>query len=136
MRISDWSSDVCSSDLIADAGADAEAVDRPRGDFQLEAFAFRVAGIAERAERPEREETLHVGPVDIIARSAHRQPPVEHSGARADLVITQGFRAVFVGEDRGCRQPKRQKARHARAISARPTPTCHCFYTGSPPGSD
>src|SRR3546814_3234831 len=38
---------------IADAGADAEAVDRPRGDFQLEAFAFRVAGIAERAERSE-----------------------------------------------------------------------------------
>src|SRR3546814_20159887 len=87
MRISDWSSDVCSSDLIADAGADAEAVDRPRGDFQLEAFAFRVAGIAERAERPEREETLHVGPVDIIDRSAHRQPPVEQRGARADLVI-------------------------------------------------
>src|SRR3546814_8699344 len=69
---------------IADAGADAEAVDRPRGDFQLEAFAFRVAGIAERAELPEREETLHVGPVDIIDRSAHRQPPVEQRGARSE----------------------------------------------------
>src|SRR3546814_15070010 len=57
MRISDWSSDVCSSDLLAvaqdrmlaqaEAGADAGAVDRRLEQRLAQAVAFRIVVVGE-----------------------------------------------------------------------------------------
>src|SRR3546814_9647814 len=43
MRISDWSSDVCSSDLVAQIGS---SVDSPLFDFVLKQNPFRVGKMA------------------------------------------------------------------------------------------
>src|SRR3546814_4976553 len=48
------------------------------------------------------------------------------------LVIPQGFRAEFVGEAGRWRQPERQKARPARAITARRTRIEHGVFRRPP----
>src|SRR3546814_14618400 len=52
MRISDWSSDVCSSDLIGIIGADGERIDRAQrdADFDAAGAGTRDIGIGERAQ--------------------------------------------------------------------------------------
>src|SRR3546814_11695142 len=57
MRISDWSSDVCSSDLVADAGAGAHHLDVAGGGAAL--IAHRIL-VADRA-RANIGDDLHVG---------------------------------------------------------------------------
>src|SRR3546814_19573881 len=61
MRISDWSSDVCSSDLVAEAFADAA------GQLQLDAAGAGLLRVLHREETPPggRAVDLRILPVDV-----------------------------------------------------------------------
>src|SRR3546814_18851135 len=84
MRISDWSSDVCSSDLLVDRGVVDEAHAEAGGQLgqrsgELEAVTGLVAGQAQAAD----EFLRHAG-----QRRFHRDAagPVEHGIAEPELV--------------------------------------------------
>src|SRR3546814_10066597 len=76
MRISDWSSDVCSSDLFADRGAVAELGDRLAAVFEAEAFGDARADLA---LFPQLEQPRDIGAVahrlarDEIGRASCRE---------------------------------------------------------------
>src|SRR3546814_12919446 len=81
MRISDWSSDVCSSDLALDARETVEA----RGDL--------VVGNAHvQRHRDRSERVLH------IVASRHRQVDARNRAAIAIAVAHHDAEAVTVGE--------------------------------------
>src|SRR3546814_9826126 len=66
MRISDWSSDVCSSDLVARAGEGYGVRLWPRPDAEIRAFADR-RGLSGEIRLPERAER---SPVEILGPRA------------------------------------------------------------------
>src|SRR3546814_16614187 len=74
MRISDWSSDVCSSDLLA-----AVVVDREAGQHEVTDFAAALAGRSVEDQRPARGDGIvellfiqcgHPGGVDVARSQA------------------------------------------------------------------
>src|SRR3546814_13171601 len=77
MRISDWSSDVCSSDLVR---ADDEHVAR---QLRIPARDFRCHRLA-RPQRAGELRRMHADhQLDVVASGEvpdRREPPVEHSG--------------------------------------------------------
>src|SRR3546814_7847172 len=87
MRISDWSSDVCSSDLALDPAIDRRMVDRNaafRQHFLKVAIADRIATIP--AHRPQDHITLEMAPLEIRHRSVR---PISAKHAQASRFLQQ-----------------------------------------------
>src|SRR3546814_7903452 len=82
MRISDWSSDVCSSDLGGERGRAGPAVALP-----MKPYPLRVADRGRLALAPE---SAHLGPIvqmgvgDDRARGLDELPMPEHIGQRSE----------------------------------------------------
>src|SRR3546814_11129957 len=93
MRISDWSSDVCSSDL------------------EFEAVALRLAAIGIEAEAVDDGEQLNIGPVDVKGRGVDREAPV--GGLRLDPRFIADQRIRAIGLRRAGRDARRQQIRTA-----------------------
>src|SRR3546814_15741124 len=85
MRISDWSSDVCSSDLVADeSGGDRMTGDEPHQQARRRTAVAHVEGFA-RLEQPADADALDA-PFAVVAafdRRPHRAP---RSGRRAPIM--------------------------------------------------
>src|SRR3546814_20353375 len=87
MRISDWSSDVCSSDLLDARHLDGQPLARPaeahelRGDAELDAAVERRVAAAERDLAPADAGAV---PVDLAGQHVHAR--------RADEVADEGVR--------------------------------------------
>src|SRR3546814_13602695 len=102
MRISDWSSDVCSSDLL-DADHLAVIFDADRHNFRNEIYP------AYKAQRPEAPEDL-VPQFPLIreATRAFNVPCIEKEGFEADDLIAtyarlaseRGWRVTIVSSDK------------------------------------
>src|SRR3546814_7792425 len=80
MRISDWSSDVCASDLDRNAAF--------RQHFLKVAIADRIATIP--AHRPQDHITLEMAPLEIRHRSVR---PISAKHAQASRFLQQSLRA-------------------------------------------
>src|SRR3546814_6296181 len=109
MRISDWSSDVCSSDLITPGPAHAVAVEIGRGDAAaarieaaaLEAFRIgrveQVIGRGLEADRRARGEAAeHRAAAEIGERLDHKRGAAEFGRGAADLVLLDDMRLALV----------------------------------------
>src|SRR3546814_9899267 len=92
MRISDWSSDVCSADLALDPAIDRRMVDRNaafRQHFLKVAIADRIATIP--AHRPQDHITLEMAPLEIRHRSVR---PISAKHAQASRFLQQSPASV------------------------------------------
>src|SRR3546814_12596375 len=88
MRISDWSSDVCSSDLVAEAFADAA------GQLQLDAAGAGLLRVLHREETPPggRAVDLRILPVDVEQVGVVAHPA--DAALDAQLVVAHGVGLV------------------------------------------
>src|SRR3546814_14949628 len=114
MRISDWSSDVCSSDLcqeVRERGADvAEPEDAERGALLLTAVPPRHVGCADREGAAGEPQSQRTDQKHLVARCACHQPcrrggDQHHGGideAAADAVRQDAERQArqSAGQDR------------------------------------
>src|SRR3546814_3253640 len=99
MRISDWSSDVCSSDLRARAAVDRQfgahdLCEQPR-DRQPQSDARRRAGVADPFERLENALKIGLGYPDAAIRDlelGHRVAPADGQRGRSRWRLFDGVR--------------------------------------------
>src|SRR3546814_1449648 len=107
MRISDWSSDVCSSDLIRRGGTGRRGSSALRN--QLHQLAVRAVG-----EQPDRAVRVHldladagaevpaVGLVQPVAVDGHADQPLTRQRSHQQAVLPAGIKvAAIPGEPRG-----------------------------------
>src|SRR3546814_7747387 len=88
MRISDWSSDVCSSDLLADAPSARQGCDRVNSDGAIVEAAFaaqRGAHQQERAQLAARLDQLQQPGLHIVEQGALEKKVVERIAGQAEL---------------------------------------------------
>src|SRR3546814_6356119 len=82
MRISDWSSDVCSSELEACAGDPRRALGTDHCDEQQgDLFAKAQMGIGRLRDEQRRERHVDVGAVEIEAVAGRHDEPDDGLGA-------------------------------------------------------
>src|SRR3546814_267381 len=117
MRISDWSSDVCSSDLALDPAIDRRMVDRNaafRQHFLKVAIADRIATIP--AHRPQDHISLEMAPLEIRHRSVR---PISAKHAQASRFLQQSPLSVLsVAGFSQCFRPRRALPRNRFAALA------------------
>src|SRR3546814_15014990 len=116
MRISDWSSDVCSSDLARAAALEVPSCDRARERGAIEREKAECGSTVDcRLRLPDRirqPRQLEADPLDLIgvdgAARAHADipnPGSPRSGGRAAWGATRRFRARSTIAPRKCRRP-------------------------------
>src|SRR3546814_3177595 len=111
MRISDWSSDVCSSDLSRERVKDM-ASDYPRDrDAEIRAFADR-RGLSGEIRLPERAER---SPVEILGP---RAGTMRQMGEDPRTVRDAGDRGAGAGQAAAERQPRRGDRKSKRLNSS------------------
>src|SRR3546814_14864456 len=89
MRISDWSSDVCSSDLTADQQPDADQhqIAEHEGLYDLGVQRRQHIGAEHAADHPGDEQAKEERPVDVAVE--HMAQPRHHGGENLDDVDTR-----------------------------------------------
>src|SRR3546814_8655485 len=98
MRISDWSSDVCSSDLLL--GLELAEIVLDVGDLLrclVELLTCRADGLA--SQDAGRQQPFLVGqalPLELSALAGHRQAPLERRAALRQIVLLE---SAFLGDE-------------------------------------
>src|SRR3546814_7486692 len=111
MRISDWSSDVCSSDLLADAvgkvlillehGGATHEIQRPGVDL----VQIGIAALREGAQQVERRRRLRIGP-DLALRIGLAALRLEPDVVDDVAAIARQRNAVHILEIRDRKRPR------------------------------
>src|SRR3546814_10236293 len=134
MRISDWSSDMCSSDLRELDQKTSGEVERWRGRWaEMQNAALERANVPERVDHRshqrrgiEQEATVHMGPsTTAMERRAEHQAMRE--GRAYEPVTMVGQHNAGVIEQRGLRQYKERGTEWLRAAGRRMSGRLHAF---------